>query len=294
MYYFKKNKGPKYLRKLLNSKKTIPAPGCFDSLSARVIEEVGFEAVYITGHGISVSLLGQSDLGLTNMTDVISRARDIISTVTCPVLLDIDTGYGGPLNIQRTIMEAERSGVSAVQIEDQKWPKKCGHMEGKRVISSDEMIKKIAAAKAAIQDGLVIIARTDARAVFGINEAIKRANMYLDAGADIAFIDGPESLDDLEKMAKGVHGWLVANYVEGGKTPLLTLDKYEKMGFKLVIYPLSLMYASVKAMEGVSKNLKEKGSTEDFANKMFNFNKFNNFIGLSRMYEIEKEYTSQE
>lgn len=289
MKYFVDNLGPKHLRKLLESKDIITAPGCHDGISARILDSFNFDALYITGHGISLSVLGQSDLGMTTASEVVNRARDMVSVVEKPMILDIDTGYGGVLNIQRTVMEVEKAGISAIQIEDQVWPKKCGHMKGKKVVACEEMLSRIEAVKAARNTELVIIARTDARAVYGIDEAIRRANKYLEHGADIAFIDGPQSVDDLKRMSKEVNGWILANYVEGGLTPLLKLSEYQDLGFKLIIYPLSMMYASVKAMMELASELESKGDSEDFAkqNRMTVFDDFNKIVELDKMYDIE-------
>jgi len=285
------NGGARSLRKQMDQKGIIIAPGCYDALSSKIIEEVGFKTIYLTGHGISVSLIGKTDAGLTTMSEVVVRARDIINSVSIPVIVDADTGYGNPINVQRTVTQLEQAGAAGIQLEDQVWPKKCGHFPGKKVIPKGEMIQKIRAAVEARKDSdLVIIARTDAYYTSGIDEAIDRVNAYIENGADIGFLDGLESMDNLRRQVSEVKGPVLANMVEGGKTPFLTPSELEKMGYKIVIFPLSLMYSATFSMLECAKSLLKSETTNGIRNKMMVFEEFNDFMGLPEILNLEKKY----
>src|ERR1700736_2962192 len=224
------------LRQLLADPDLIIAPGAYDALSARLIAQAGFSTVYMTGFGTAASVLGQPDVGLLTMSEMVSRAAALASVVgDIPLIADADTGYGNPINVRRTIQEYERAGVAAVHIEDQIWPKKCGHMEGKQVIPIDEMVQKVRAAVDARQDpDFVIIARTDANAVNGLEDALRRGRAYRDAGADVIFIEAPRSMEELQAIVQAFPGVpLLYNWAESGKTPLLSLDEIRTLGFKL-------------------------------------------------------------
>src|SRR5579871_1861342 len=228
------------LRVLLAQPDLLVAPGAYDALSARLIAQAGFPAVYMTGFGTAASVLGQPDVGLLTMSEMVARAAALAAVVGgLPLIADADTGYGNPINVRRTVREYERAGVAAIHIEDQVWPKKCGHMEGKQVIPSDEMVQKIRAAVDARQDpDFVIIARTDANAVYGLEDALQRGRAYRDAGADVIFIEAPRSLEELQAIARTFEGVpLLYNWAESGKTPLLPLGDIHALGFKLVIFP---------------------------------------------------------
>jgi len=235
------------LRRLLKSETIIIAPGVYDGLSARVVAESGFKAAYMTGHGVSVSLINKSDVGLTTMSEVIQQAKNIANSINIPLIADVDTGYGSVLNVQRTVQEAYIAGVAAVQIEDQEWPKKCGHMPGKRIISKSAMVGKIKAAKA-VCPNMIIVARTDAIAITGLEDAIDRLKAYKEAGAEVLFADAIPSVDDMKKIVHSNIGPLLANMVEDGMTPELSAKELSEMGFKVVIFPLSLMYMAAKSM----------------------------------------------
>lgn len=269
----------------------IVAPGAYDGLSAKILEKVGFEAIYVTGYGLSASTLAEPDLGLLTMSEVETATKSIASAVSVPIIVDADTGYGNPLNVQRTVKQIEQAGAAGIQLEDQEWPKKCGHMEGKRIISKEEMIQKIrAAVDARYNPDFVIIARSDARAMAGMDEAINRINAYIKTGADLGFIDAPQSLQELERQPFEAKGPVVANIIEGGKTPYLTPKELEELGFKLVIFPLSLIYAAAYSMIECAECLMRKGKTEDLRERIMHFDEFNKLVGLNRFMDIEKRY----
>src|SRR6266849_4403580 len=239
------------LRELLDGPDLVVAPGAYDGLSARLIAQAGFSLVYMTGFGTAASVLGQPDVGLLTMSEMVSRAA-ALATVTgdLPLIADADTGYGNPINVRRTICEYERAGVAAVHIEDQVLPKKCGNMEGKQVIPLNEMVQKIHAAVDARQDpDFVIIARTDANAVYGFEDALQRGQAYHEAGADVVFIEAPRSVAELKAIAQTFPNVpLLFNWADSGKTPLLSLDEIQTLGYKLVIFPVSMLFAAAYAM----------------------------------------------
>ena len=284
------------LRNLLRKPGIIVAPGAHDASTAKIIEQTGgFQAVYMTGSGAAMSLLGEPDIGLLTMTEMVTQARNIANAVSLPVIADADTGYGNALNVVRTVREYERAGVAAIHIEDQVTPKKCGHFEGKQVISQNEMVGKIRAAVDAREDpDFVLIARTDARAVLGLEEAIKRARAYLEAGADAIFVEAPQSLEELEIIARSINAPLLVNMDEGTKTPLLTVQELEKMGYKIVIFPRSAPSAAAKAIQELMQLLKETGTTQGFTHRIVTFEERNQITGLARYQEMEREYLAQE
>ena len=280
------------LRKLLEEPDILIVPGATDAFVARIIENEGFKAVYVTGAGIA-NTLGFPDIGLTTMNEVVERARIISRAVNIPVIADADTGYGNPINVMRTVREFEDAGVAAIQIEDQVMPKKCGHFEGKQVISKEEMISKIKAAIEARENSdLVIIARTDARAVYGLDEAIERGNAYAKAGADVIFIEAPQSIDELIRIGKEVKAPLFANMVEGGKTPLVPAKELEKMGFKIVVYANTALRAAGYAVREVLKVLKEEGWTKPMLSKLLSWEERQELVKLPYYKELEKKYLS--
>lgn len=266
-------------------------PFAFDAFSARLVEVAGFEAVGITGSGLAASLLGFPDVGWVTMTEVVNQVRNIVNAVGIPVYTDADTGYGNALNVMRTIRELEAAGVGGLFFEDQESPKKCGHFEGKRVISRQEMILKIKAALAARQDpDLVIVARTDARAVYGLEEAIERGRAYAEAGADAIFVEAPQSVEELREIAAAIEAPLMVNMVEGGKTPLLSVDELAAMGYKLITFSNSLSRTAGWIMQEVLREIKEKGTTEAFLHRMISFQERNQILGLDRVYELERRF----
>jgi len=285
-----------HLHELLAGPDLIVAPGAYDALSARLIAQAGFPAVYMTGFGTAASVLGQPDVGLT-MSEMVSRAAAIAAVIASvvgdlPLIADADTGYGNPINVRRTIREYERAGVAGVHIEDQVWPKKCGHMEGKQVIPMDEMVEKVRAAVDARQDpDFVIIARTDANAVHGLEDAIRRGKAYHEAGADVIFIEAPRSMIELRSIAQAFPGIpLLFNWAESGKTPPLPLEEIRTLGFKLVIFPVSLLFAATYSMLGLLEVLKQGQTPASFASQTVTFSQFTDHIGLPDIQALEKRY----
>lgn len=279
------------LRQLLNDKEILVAPGAHDALTARVIEKSGFKAVYMTGYGQAASVLGKPDIGLLSMTEMLDRARKFASSVDIPVIADGDTGFGNAITVMRTVEEYEAAGVAAIQLEDQIAPKRCGHMLGRKVVSMEEMVGKIKAAKAARKDeDFVIIARTDARTVLGIDEAIKRAKAYEAAGADLIFVESVESEEEMKRVNKEIKVHTLANMVEGGRTPLLTNTELEKIGYNIVIYPTASTYVAAKAMFDLMNALKEDETTAKYIDNMITFPEFNDLVGLNEFAEIENKF----
>jgi len=247
------------LRALLRRDGMVVAPGAYDCITAKLIEQAGFAAVYMTGAGTAASL-GYPDFGLVTMSEMVANARRIAGAVEVPVVADADTGYGNELNVFRTVREFERSGVSGIHIEDQEFPKKCGHLEGKEIVSREDYLAKIRAAVAARSDqDFTIIARTDARAVAGFDETIARANAALAAGADMAFVEAPQTLEEVAAVPRLVDGHCLLNLVRGGKTPDLDLREAERMGYKLAIVPALLIQSVVGICDQVLADLQETG-----------------------------------
>ena len=270
------------LRQLIEEPGLIIAPGAYDALSARLIEQAGFAVVYMTGSGAANSLLGQPDLGLTTMTEMAGQAARICAATTVPVVADADTGYGGILNVRRTVQEYERAGVAALHIEDQVSPKRCGHFEGKAVIPIEDMVGKIRAALAARTDpDTVIIARSDAGAVEGFEAAIRRAHAYEDAGADMLFIEAARTVDELRIIGRSFRVPLVANMVEGGATPILPAADLEAMGFKLVLYAGALLRSAARAVQGTLQHLHTTGSTLGAEDRLITFQERNEITDLA-------------
>lgn len=279
---------------LLEKKEIIIAPGCYDALSAKIIDNAGFECAYMTGFGTSAGLLGKPDVGLLSMEEMISNATRIVNAINIPLIADADTGYGNPLNVIRTVKEYEKSGVAAIHIEDQVTPKRCGHMEGKELIQAEEMVQKIKAAVDARDDtNFKIIARTDARAVLGLEEAIRRAKLYREAGADIIFVESPYTVDEFKTISNEINAPLLANMAEGAKSPMLSAKELEELGYKIVIYPVGLLFAAAKAMLSVAKEIKEKGTDREMLNNMTSFKEFNDFIGLPEYNEMSNKYKTE-
>lgn len=289
-------KKARVLRNLLKEPRIIVAPGAPNALTAKIIEQTGgFQAIYMTGSGTTTNFIGEPDIGLLTMTEMITQAKNLDMAVGLPVIADANTGYGNAINVVRTVREYERTGVAAIHIEDQVFPKRCGHFEGKQVVSQSEMVGKIKAAVEAREDpDFVLIARTDARAVLGLDEALRRAYAYLEAGADVIFVEAPQSLEELEIIAKSINAPLLANMVEDGKTPLLTAQELEEIGYKIVIFPSSAQRAAAKAIQELMQLLKETGTTKDFSDRMVTFEGRNLITGLARYKEMEKKYLPRE
>ena len=284
----------KKLRQLLNQKGIIMAVGAHDAWSARLIEMAGFPAVFMTGYGASASLLGQPDIGLLSMSEMADQARRMAAAIDIPILADADTGYGGVLNVVRTVREYENAGIAAIQMEDQVIPKRCGHMEGKQVIPKEEMVSKIrAAVYARKSDDFSIIARTDARAINGLDDALERAQAYAEAGADIIFIEAPQSIEEMKKIGQVIKKPLMANMVEGGKTPFLTGKQLEDMGYKISHYPDSTIFTMTKAIRDMLAAFSKADTTLVYEQNMTTFTEFNELVGLSKVRKLEKTFSKE-
>lgn len=281
------------MRELLKTKKMVVAPGAHDAMTAKIIGRLGFDAVYMTGYGQSASHLGQPDVGLMTMSEMVARAANIVEAAGVPVIADADTGFGNAVNVMRTVREYEKAGVAVIQLEDQVMPKKCGHMIGREIIPMDEMVGKIkAAVDTRNNSDFMIMARTDARTIMGIEEAIKRGQAYKEAGADIVFIESPESVEEMKMITNQIDGYTLANMVEGGRTPLLKNQELEAIGYNLTIYPTASIYVATKAMVDLWTALKNDDTTANVMDKMVTFAEFNDLIGLDAIREIERNYAT--
>ncbi len=282
------------LRNLLREPGIIMAPGAYDCLTARIIESAGFPAVYMTGAGTSVATLGYPDLALATMGEMVGNAADIAATVSVPVIADADTGYGGILNIQRTIRQYQRAGVAGVHIEDQEFPKRCGHLDNKRVIGIPEMVGKIrAAVDARTDDDFTIIVRTDALAVTGWDDTMRRCEAFTRAGADVLFVEAIRSAEEAERVVASVELPLLYNYVETGKSPLFTAGELEELGFKMVIYPASALLIVGKVVAGLMEELKRKGTTAHLVDNMISLQACFELMGLSEMLATDEGYSAE-
>ena len=284
------------LRALLESGQTIVAPGAFDPLAARLVEEAGFPAVYMTGFGTSAALIGRPDVGLLTMTEMVGNAGRIAACVDIPVIADADTGYGNPLNVIRTVGAYEAAGVAGIHIEDQVAPKKCGHMDGKQVIGAQEMAEKVrAAAEARTQPEFVIIARTDARAVEGLAAAIERGRLYRAAGADVLFIEAVVSEAEAEEVASAFPDVpLLFNWAEGGKTPPIGLDRLTEIGYQIVIFPIGTLLAATAAMRRILREIAQAGTPAAVMDELPSFGEFLDFIGLPEVRNVEQRYIAKD
>lgn len=283
----------KRLRELLGGPEPVVAPGAYDALSARLVDQAGFDVVYMTGFGTSASLLGRPDVGLLGGAEMVDNVRRIVDAVERPVIADADTGYGNAINVVRTVRAYEQAGVAGLHLEDQVMPKKCGHMSGKAVIPAAEMAGKIRAAADARRDpDLVLIARTDAAAVHGLDEAISRARAFAEAGADVLFVEAPTSEDDIVRVATELSGVapLVFNWAEGGRTPPLSLERIAELGFSLVIYPIATLLAATAGVRSVLATIKRDGTPLAAMDGLPTFDAFTDLIGLPEVRELEERY----
>ncbi len=283
------------IRKLVYDKsKPLVFPGVYDAITARIAQKAGFEAMFQTGYGTSAALLGMPDYGFIGSTETVDNARRICKSVSVPVIVDADTGYGNPLSVWKLVNELEAVGASGIFLEDQKWPKRCGHMSGKEVIPKEEYSEKLRSALDARKSkDFVIVARTDSRATEGLDAAIKRGLTYKDIGADAIFIEAPKSIDEMKKIGKAIDAPLVANMIEGGATPLLSSNTLHKMGFNLILYPLSVLYANTFATLQILKQLKKNGTTSKIKDRLVNFDQFNEIVELSKFKKMEHRYTTK-
>ena len=279
------------LRSRLREGRPLVMPGVYDALSARIAARAGFEAIFISGYGVSASLLAEPDFGVLTQTEIVGAAQRVCRAVGCPVLVDVDTGYGNAVNVIRTIEEVRRAGAAGVFLEDQVGPKRCGHMRGKRVIPRREQAQKIRAAARARGDGdCLIVARTDARQAEGLEDAIARALAYRDAGADALFVEAPQSIDELGEIGRRLPPPLVANMVEEGATPLLSVDELAALGFSLIVYPVTALFAAARALEKAYAALRRDGTSAAVRDEMLGFDAFNRLIGLEEKYALDAEF----
>jgi 2-methylisocitrate lyase-like PEP mutase family enzyme len=281
---------PTRLRQLLARERLVVAPGVYDGVSARLVEQAGFEAVYMTGYGAVASMLGLPDLGLATLSEMVERAARIAEAVSLPVIADADTGYGNALNVQRTVRAYERAGLAGLHLEDQVAPKRCGHMAGKQVVPPAEMCGKLRAAADARRDAdFLLIARTDAVAVEGFEAAIARANAYLEAGADVAFVEAPETAEQLRQVPKLVAGPCLFNAVQSGKA-LAPVDELAEYGYRLVIFPVAGLYAAAAAVRATLAELRDHGDLARLQTPSLSFAEFNAFIGAPAMQADAARY----
>ncbi|RPJ11982.1 MAG: oxaloacetate decarboxylase [Deltaproteobacteria bacterium] len=278
-------------RKLMLNKEIFVIPGCHDALSAKIVELVGFKAVTMGGYAASAASLAKPDVSLLTLTEYVNIARNIVQAVDLPLFVDGDTGHGNVTNVGRTVRVFENAGVAALFIEDQVFPKRCGHMEGKQIIPTAEMVAKVkAAVDARVDEDLVIMARTDAIAVYGVDDAIERANLYREAGADLIFVEAPRSVEEMRRINTNVDAPTLAIQLEGGKTPLLTTKDLQEIGFNVVVYPNATVYATAWALKGLWETLKKEGTTRSFTDRMIGFDDFNTLVGLDKIRELESFY----
>ena len=281
----------KNLKSMIKSKKPLVIPGVYDALGAKIAQKVGFNAMFQTGYGASAALFGMPDYGFIGAAETVDNARRICRAVSVPVIVDSDTGYGNALSVWKLVKELESAGASGIFLEDQKWPKRCGHMQGKEVISQEEYTEKLSAAIDARESkDFIIVARTDARATKGLDEAIQRGKQNKKTGADAIFVEAPRSIEEMKKIGKEINAPLVANMIEGGATPLSSAETLSKMGFNIILYPLSVLYANTFATMNILQELKNAGNTSKYKQKVVNFDQFNDLVELSKFRKMEKRY----
>ena len=279
------------LRELLKRDEALMAPGAFDPMAAKLVERAGFEAVYMTGGGTALARVGMPDVGLITMTEMVQNAAAIAEAVSIPLIADADTGYGNQLNVRRTVREYERAGVAGIHLEDQIFPKKCGHLLGKRLIPIEEAVQKIRAAVDVRQDSdFLIIARCDALLVAGMEEAVRRGQAYLEAGADMLFIESPRSMEEIETIPRRLKGMHLFNMASSGKTPFLSVKDVTRLGFKLMILPNFATLAAIKAMREVLAVMKASGSAAGVLDRCATFQEFFDLGGLSEVQELEARF----
>jgi 2,3-dimethylmalate lyase len=281
----------KLVRRYLSEKGQLVMPGVFDALSAKIAARAGFEVIFITGYSLSATLLGEPDFGPLTQTEVVTAAQRICSVVDTPVIVDADTGYGNAINVIRTVHDLIRAGAAGMFLEDQVWPKRCGHMKGKQVIPLDEQLKKLRAAIEARSDhDFYIVARTDSRQALGLTEAIARGIAFKEAGADAVFVEAPENKGEMKEIASHVPGPLVANMLERGVTPLMDPQELKELGFDLIVWPLAPLYSIAKSLTDVYATLRRDGSTTKILDRLMPFDDFNEIVGLEEKYSQDQKY----
>lgn len=278
----------------LRDKRVLSAPGVFEMVSAKLADSIGFDALYMTGYGTVASYLGLPDAGLASYTDMVNRVQQFVSVTDTPMICDADTGYGGLLNVMHTVRGYEAAGASAIQLEDQEFPKKCGHMLGRRVIPAEAMADKIRVAVETRDDpNFLIIARTDARTTLGLDEALRRGELYAKAGADLLFIESPESVEEMERIGRSFDVPLVANMVEGGRTPVLSRDELQSLGYGLAIFPATAFLAAGAAMGSVFRKIREDGSTVGLDTPLYEFQKFSSLMGFDWIADFDRNHAQE-
>ena len=279
---------------LVESGRLVVVPGVYDVLSAKIAESVGFPAVVLTGYGVSASYLGEPDFGILTQSEVLDVSRRVRQATDVGVIVDGDTGYGGPVNVQRMVRELVAMGARGMILEDQRWPKRCGHMRGKDVIPAEEHAAKIRAAVDARGDArFIITARTDALETHGVAEAIRRAMLYKEAGATVLFVEGPRTLEQLRQIGEALPPPLAVNLIEGGVTPMCSLDELQSMGFFSVGFVLSGLYAAARALQEAYGEIRRTGSTAAARDRMMNFDEFNRLIGVEKRYAEDERFKLQ-
>jgi len=267
-------------------------PGVYDALTAKIAEQVGFKAIFQTGYGTSASMLAMPDFGFLSMTETVESARRITRAVNIPLIVDVDTGYGNPLTIWKLVNDLQKIGASGLVLEDQVWPKRCGDMPGIEVMPTNEYTHKLKSAIEAKENNadFIVVARTDARAPLGIDEAIKRGKRYRELGADAIFVEAPHSIDELKYISSEIDAPLVANMIEEGVTPNLTSKELLDLGYRVALFPLSGLYSSTFAVYNTFKMLQQTGTTKSMSDKMIKFKDFNNLVQLDKYMDMEKKY----
>lgn len=280
---------------LLEKEHTLIFPGVYDALGAKLVERAGFPLTFISGYSVAATQLGLPDFGYLTQTEMVATAKRVCGSVKIPIIIDADTGYGNALNVIRTVNELIDAGAAGFFLEDQVWPKRCGHMKGKRVIPVEEQVQKIRAAVDARRGrDFFIVARTDARQVNGLEDAIRRCKRYKEAGADALFVEAPRSKEELTTIARDLPPPLVANMLEGGVTPLLTKDELDKVGFQLIVCPLTALYGAAKAMQDLFGLLKTAGTTRTALDRLLPFQQFHEIIDLDAYYKLDEQYRAHE
>jgi 2-methylisocitrate lyase-like PEP mutase family enzyme len=279
------------LRERLQQPGLLSAPGVFDMVSLRLADSFGFDALYMTGFGTVASHLGLPDAGLATYSDMVGRVKAMAGMAKTPLIADGDTGYGGLLNVAHTVRGYEAAGAAAIQLEDQEFPKKCGHTPGRRVVPMADMVRKIqVASDARSSKDFLIIARTDARSALGLDEALRRAEAYAKAGADVLFVESPETEDEMRRIGSSLDLPLLANMVEGGRTPVLSQQQLEAIGYKLAIFPVTALLSAVQAMKAVYASMRETGSSAGAATPLMPFTELTALMGFEEVWAFEKRY----
>jgi 2-methylisocitrate lyase-like PEP mutase family enzyme len=277
----------------LEKRGVLVMPGVYDCLSAKIATRAGFEVIFITGYSLSATLLGEPDFGLLTQSEMLCAARRICSVTSLPVIVDADTGYGNAVNVVRTVRELIAAGAAGMFLEDQVWPKRCGHMRGKQVIPLEEYLAKLSAAiDARGGDDFYIVARTDARQALGLEEAIRRGRAFKEAGADAVFIEAPQTKEEMREIGRSVPGPLVANMIERGVTPLMGPDELGELGFALVVWPLGPLYAAARALSDLYGTLRRDGTTMAMSDRLLPFEEFHAIVGLEEKYALDAKYRS--